>query len=120
MPRGDRTGPAGTGPMTGRGVGFCSGFSVPGFMNGIGRRMGRAMGWGRGWGFGRVMGRWGYGVAPYHMGPNAPAASLWDSRISPVQEREILQSQAGALGEELKRIQQRISEMEAESNSGKK
>lgn len=33
MPRGDRTGPAGQGPLTGRGAGFCAGFSVPGFIN---------------------------------------------------------------------------------------
>ncbi len=30
MPRGDGTGPAGMGPMTGRGAGFCTGFRVPG------------------------------------------------------------------------------------------
>jgi hypothetical protein len=33
MPGGDRTGPMGTGPMTGRGMGYCAGFPVPGFMN---------------------------------------------------------------------------------------
>jgi len=33
MPRGDRTGPLGYGPMTGRGAGYCSGSGVPGYMN---------------------------------------------------------------------------------------
>ncbi|MEA1871201.1 MAG: DUF5320 family protein, partial [Candidatus Bipolaricaulota bacterium] len=33
MPRGDRTGPGGMGPMTGRGAGYCSGSAAPGFMN---------------------------------------------------------------------------------------
>jgi hypothetical protein len=33
MPRGDGTGPAGSGPMTGRASGFCSGYAVPGYMN---------------------------------------------------------------------------------------
>ena len=33
MPRGDRTGPMGHGPMTGRGAGYCAGFDTPGFMN---------------------------------------------------------------------------------------
>lgn len=33
MPGGDRTGPAGYGPLTGRGLGYCAGYSVPGFMN---------------------------------------------------------------------------------------
>ena len=33
MPRGDGTGPAGMGPMTGRAAGYCAGFPVPGYMN---------------------------------------------------------------------------------------
>ena len=33
MPGGDRTGPWGMGPRTGRGAGFCSGYRMPGFMN---------------------------------------------------------------------------------------
>ena len=45
MPGGDGTGPAGTGPMTGRAAGYCAGFPVPGFMNPM-------SGYGRG-GFGR-------------------------------------------------------------------
>lgn len=51
MPRGDRTGPMGAGPMSGRGAGWCTGFDRPGFANagprpgmGQGRRGG-----GRGW-----------------------------------------------------------------------
>ena len=49
MPRGDRTGPWGLGPMTGRAAGYLA----PGFMNpirGYGRGFGR--GWGRGFGGG--------------------------------------------------------------------
>lgn len=34
MPRGDGTGPAGMGPMTGRAAGYCAGYSAPGFTNG--------------------------------------------------------------------------------------
>ena len=33
MSKGDKTGPAGMGPMTGRGTGYCSGYLNPGFMN---------------------------------------------------------------------------------------
>lgn len=58
LPRGDKTGPDSQGPMTGRGLGYCVGYSAPGFMNpnrgygrGFARRRGR--GWGRGFG-----GRW--------------------------------------------------------------
>ena len=38
MPRGDRTGPMGMGPMTGRAAGYCAGNAVPGFMNAPGGR----------------------------------------------------------------------------------
>jgi hypothetical protein len=49
MPRGDRRGPWGAGPMTGRAAGYCAGYPVPGYMNPI-RGYGR--GWGRGFGRG--------------------------------------------------------------------
>ena len=42
MPRGDRTGPSGLGPMSGRGAGFCAGSGMPGFANGA---PGRGSGW---------------------------------------------------------------------------
>ncbi|MFA5125865.1 MAG: DUF5320 domain-containing protein [archaeon] len=51
MPRGDRTGPAGLGPMTGRGMGYCAGYNMPGYMNPcFGRGFGRGFGAGRGFG----------------------------------------------------------------------
>ena len=40
MPRGDGTGPAAMGPMTGRAAGYCAGYGVPGFANPYGGRMG--------------------------------------------------------------------------------
>ncbi len=33
MPGGDRTGPRGEGPRTGRRAGFCSGYKIPGYAN---------------------------------------------------------------------------------------
>ena len=42
MPRGDGTGPAGLGPMTGRGLGYCAGYSRPGYAT-------PRFGWRRGW-----------------------------------------------------------------------
>jgi hypothetical protein len=82
MPWGDRMGPMGLGPMTGRGTGYCAGYAMPGFANpwipgwgGRGRGWwGRGRGsWGRGWRFwgwgrGREL-RWGhtpYGYHPYY------------------------------------------------------
>jgi len=50
MPWGNGTGPAGLGPMTGRGAGYCAGFPVPGFANPIpGGRFGYAPYYGGGY-----------------------------------------------------------------------
>ena len=46
MPRGDKTGPGGAGPMTGRAAGYCAGYSVPGYLNPV---CGHGRGFGRGW-----------------------------------------------------------------------
>jgi hypothetical protein len=60
MPGGDRTGPIGAGPRTGRAAGFCAGYGMPGYANpGFGRGFGR--GYGSGFGFGRGFGGGGYG-----------------------------------------------------------
>lgn len=45
MPRGDKTGPAGAGTMTGRGLGYCVGNNQPGFkVNSVSQRFGRGRG----------------------------------------------------------------------------
>jgi hypothetical protein len=56
MPRGDRTGPEGLGPMTGRARGYCAGYPVAGFAN-----RGTGMGFGGGYGWSRGRGRVGGG-----------------------------------------------------------
>lgn len=68
MPGGDRTGPMGAGPMTGRGAGYCAGYAVPGYANPAPgySGMGRA-GYGRGGGFGRGFGR-GFGGGGFGRG----------------------------------------------------
>lgn len=65
MPGGDRTGPTGGGPMTGRRMGYCAGFGAtgslhPGEPSGLGRAWG-SWGAGRGWRHGRqAVGRPGW------------------------------------------------------------
>ena len=50
MPGGDRTGPLGEGPMTGRQLGYGAGYNSPGFTKGPGGGMGRGFrGRGRGY-----------------------------------------------------------------------
>ena len=65
MPAGDRTGPAGLGPMTGRGAGYCGGYGGPGFMNRFGPGPGLGRRWGRGWGGGWHWRHWGYAPPPF-------------------------------------------------------
>ena len=71
MPRGDRTGPMGMGPMTGRGAGHCNGFAEPGYTNPVGFARGFGCGFGRGRGHRNMfratgMPEWArYGYAAY-------------------------------------------------------
>ena len=55
MPQGNRTGPEGAGPMTGRAMGYCAGYEIAGFETAPGGRAGRglALGLGRRFGGGR-------------------------------------------------------------------
>ena len=97
MPRGDRTGPTGAGPMTGRAAGYCKGFVAPGsasFGGGRGRGMGGGRGFGRGYGRG--------GIAPV-----APA-------VAPTGDQELagLKQQAQQLQADMELIQSRIRELE--------
>lgn len=61
MPGRDKTGPIGAGPMSGRGLGLCSGGKEKNFSPGSGPNPGSGLGQGRGLGrrrgFGRGMGR---------------------------------------------------------------
>ena len=115
MPGGDRTGPMGMGPMTGRAAGYCAGYGAPGYMNPVGGR-GLGLGWGGGWGRGWRHGyyatglpgwaRFGYapawGASPVY-GPYAPTGE---------QQAEVLRAQAEWLNEQLEALNRRIAELE--------
>jgi hypothetical protein len=112
MPRGDGTGPAGMGPMTGRAAGYCAGYPVPGYMNPYGGRLGLGFGWGRG----RL---WGYPYsAPFggaQYGPFPYAAPY-----SRDQEKEALQNQVKVFEDQIAAIQKRIGEIEADASKESK
>jgi hypothetical protein len=136
MPRGDGTGPAGMGPMTGRAAGYCAGYSVPGFANPAGGRFGGAgrgyFGYGgrgrgyRNWynatglpGWYRYnsgMPAWGGAVAPTsypYAGPSVNPA------VTPDQEKEMLKEQAEILKQQIEDIQARMNELEKEQKKEK-
>jgi len=107
MPGGDRTGPAGMGPMTGRRAGYCVGNASPGTFNtGFGR--GYGLGFGRGFRGGR-----GAGGGISYRGYSAPFAP-WMGAVTPAhQELEALQAEANSLRRALETVTQRITELEA-------
>jgi hypothetical protein len=118
MPRGDRTGPRGIGPMTGRGAGFCAGFGMPGYENPVPGR-------GFGMGFGRGRGAWSRGFSgggrgwrsmfyasgqPGWMRFGAAAASV--ANADPEVEKQALKNQADYLQGELDSIRKRLEKVE--------
>lgn len=124
MPRGDGTGPVGTGRMSGRGAGFCAGCGMPGSANpvpgqGGGQGSGRGRGFfgdGRGWrhwfhatglpGWMRC-GGFGYGGCP------AP-----DTSPDPDPERQSLNVRADALEAELDAVRKRLTAQGSTKDEG--
>jgi len=114
MPRGDGTGPAGMGPMTGRAAGFCAGNNVPGYANwGVGRGFGGGMGRGRGRGFRHwfnITGLPGWArfgsFNPYRSYP------IPYQKPDPEVERQSLQNQAEYLEAELNEVKKRLDALE--------
>lgn len=113
MPRGDRTGPMGMGPMTGRAAGYCAGYNVPGYANPIPGR-GYGMGWGGGWGRGWRWRNWYYatGLPGWARFGYAPTYGPYAPQPTKEQEAEMLKEQAEWLRGQLDAISQRIAELE--------
>lgn len=113
MPAGNGTGPMGMGPMTGRGLGYCSGGEAPGF-GAVAARRGYGTGLGRGRRGGRG-GRWG-GPGFYGRGWQ-PGGMAWGGYPDAVQgaapelERQSLESRANLMEAELQRIRQRLADL---------
>lgn len=111
MPYGDRTGPMGVGPRSGRGFGYCSGSGRPGYMAGSRRRggygaAGYGESFGRGQGFGaartgrrhRFFARAGFAAEPYG---------------EPTKEEELagLREEASWLNDRIEAVNKRIEEL---------
>jgi hypothetical protein len=112
MPRGDRTGPWGAGPMTGRAAGYCAGYSVPGFMNPTGG-YGRGWGRGRGRGFGRGWGR-GFGRGLYAYPPPAVGQPVYPQAIPPVAQPQAPKQEVAALENYQKQLEAEKADLEQE------
>jgi hypothetical protein len=116
MPRGDRTGPLGEGPMTGRQLGYGAGYDSPGFTMSLGGRPGarfRGQGAGTGRGFGRGFFRRGrgtdHGYARRYFHPDQPESAHGVGSVI-----ESLRSEIGDLRDKLNMIIEQL-----QSNSAK-
>ncbi len=96
MPRGDRTGPAGMGPMTGRQMGYCTGNSRPGFME-----PGRIGGGGFGHGYGRGRGM-GYG---YRQGYQP----VYPESTPDVSEKTLIENEIRILKDQLSYLEEQLA-----------
>lgn len=99
MPRGDGTGPWGEGPMTGRGLGFCTGFDRPGIAY---PRYGRGFGWSRGFGRGRGFG-WRFQAAPV-----SASLAYTVPRITREEEVQVLEQDIQMLDQEKRFLEEQI------------
>lgn len=112
MPRLDRTGPTGAGPMTGGARGFCgsaaSGYPRP---HGKGMGLGRGFrgGYGAAWGTKRGFGR-GFGWCRWY-----PPAYGSDDPFDQTYELNALKAEADVMKNSLEAINERIAAMEKSS-----
>ena len=123
MPAGDGTGPAGMGPRTGRGAGYCSGYDAPGWAHpGFGRGFGRGRGYGgrgmRGGGGGRGWRNQFYatGLPRWARWGPPPVTAYGAPYASPSREQEVdmLKGEAEWLKGQLDAIAQRMEELSQE------
>ncbi len=107
MPGGDRTGPMGMGPMTGRGAGFCGGGAGAGRGNAVRGRCfaGRGQGGGRGW-------------RNWFNATGLPGWMRFGQNVPDEVERGYLEGQGEALQQQLEAMQARLQSLEGEK-SGK-
>ncbi|MDA3816773.1 MAG: DUF5320 domain-containing protein [Prolixibacteraceae bacterium] len=103
MARGDKTGPMGQGPMTGKSLGYCAGYDSPGFTRGFGGGRGQGRGFGGGGrGRGMAYGR-GFGFNAGYT--NAPQANSNDEVLN-------LKAQAESLKKAQEEIERRLKDLE--------
>lgn len=105
MPAGNRRGPAGMGPMTGRGAGYCAGYTMPGYANPMG---------------GRMMGFGMYGGHGYRNWFHATGQPGWmrmgaypqpaPAPITPEEEQQMLKDQEAWLQEQLDDVRSRLKD----------
>lgn len=123
MPFGDRRGPYGDGPRTGRGLGYCSGYDSPGYTKNFPRmwmRSGRTLSF---LNFGRCSGYFGRGRGWRNMfyATGLPGWARYSSYQNfeqvPEKEKEFLENQVSFLENQIESIKRRLAEIEKGNES---
>jgi hypothetical protein len=105
MPGGDRTGPEGVGPMTGKQLGYCAGNNRQRFMeSNRGRGRGNTRGFGFGYGRGRGM---GYG---YRHG----VTDFYSESMPQVAEKTLIENEIRILKDQLSFLEEQLSKTKEE------
>jgi len=107
MPRGDGAGPMGLGPMTGRAVGYCSGNSVPGYLNQPFRNVYCRRGGGRGF----HQGFWATGVPGPEWVRFSGLVEQSDG-LNPALEARWLTNQIKMMEQSLQNAKERLNELQ--------
>jgi hypothetical protein len=100
MARGDRTGPLGEGPRTGRGMGYCTGNEHPGYLN-------RNPNWGMGLGRG-LRGGGGYRAG---FGPGRGYGQYYPGNMADVSEKTLIENEIRILKDQLSALEDRLSKI---------
>ena len=108
MPFGDRTGPTGMGPRTGRGFGYCRGYNYPDYVLGPGFGRGFARGFGRG--FGRGF-NWRVGLGT-EFGSFAGYGFHLPYGDSPEEEKDYLKNRISEMEKTIEILKKRMSEID--------
>jgi hypothetical protein len=119
MPGGDRTGPMGMGPMTGRSAGYCTDYNAPGYANPVFRRGLCGVGIGRGRGRGIKWRHWFYAagqpfrswVNPRAWGAERGLAPAYTQSMSKEAEIDMLKTKAADLENGLQAIRDRLAKI---------
>ena len=119
MPQGDRSGPMGMGPRTGRAAGYCAGHPAAGYANPLPGRGAYGGGGGRG---GRGHRNWYYATgltgwqrAAQGWYPAQSAAEFYPnsySQMAPPEEAKMIRGQIERLEQDIKAARERLGELE--------
>jgi len=123
MPRGDGTGPAGQGPMTGRGLGYCAGYPVPGFTNpgfsvfgyGLGMAWRRGRGFGRGFRFRTMLPKQIISITPQQVIPVQqpyPTIQPIPAQLTTQDEKALLEQEKKTIKQEMEILKQELEDIE--------